>query len=241
MIETPGQTNESDPATSPAVQSDDTESDSADTAADNPPSVSLQSVADDDSLLDRVISGVRGVAVKLRGPVKVEKLDEITSVDLGVLPPLPDTELQMIETSAETNESDPATSPAVQSDDIESDSADTAADNPPSVSLQSVAEDDSLLERVISGVREVFDPEIPLNIYDLGLIYRIDIDTDNQVAIDMTLTSPMCPVAGSLPGEVENAARGVAGVADVVVELVWDPPWDPEVMSEAARLELGLF
>ncbi|MDE0975944.1 MAG: DUF59 domain-containing protein [Arenicellales bacterium] len=147
----------------------------------------------------------------------------------------------MIETPAETNQSDPATSPAVQSDDIESDSADGAADNPPSISLQSVAEDDSLLERVISGVREVFDPEIPLNIYDLGLIYRIDISADNQVAIDMTLTSPMCPVAGSLPGEVENAARGVTGVADVVVELVWDPPWDPEVMSEAARLELGFF
>jgi len=147
----------------------------------------------------------------------------------------------MIETPAETNQSDAATSPAVQSDDIESDSADGAADNPPSISLQSVAEDDSLLERVISGVRGVFDPEIPLNIYDLGLIYRIDISADNQVAIDMTLTSPMCPVAGSLPGEVENAAREVAGVADVVVELVWDPPWDPEVMSEAARLELGFF
>jgi len=147
----------------------------------------------------------------------------------------------MIETPDEANQPDPATSPAVQSDDIESDSADGAADNPPSFSLQSVAEDDSLLQRVISGVREVFDPEIPLNIYDLGLIYRIDISADNQVAIDMTLTSPMCPVAGSLPGEVENAAREVAGVADVVVELVWDPPWAPEVMSEAARLELGFF
>ena len=121
------------------------------------------------------------------------------------------------------------------------DATDVAADNPPSISLQSVAEDDSLLQRVISGVRGVFDPEIPLNIYDLGLIYRIDISADNQVAIDMTLTSPMCPVAGSLPGEVENAAREVAGVADVVVELVWDPPWAPEVMSEAARLELGFF
>ncbi len=147
----------------------------------------------------------------------------------------------MIETPDETNLPDSTTTTEVQAADIQPDATDTAADNPPSVSLQSVAEDDSLLERVISGVREVFDPEIPLNIYDLGLIYRIDIDTDNQVAIDMTLTSPMCPVAGSLPGEVENAARGVAGVADVVVELVWDPPWDPEVMSEAARLELGLF
>lgn len=114
-------------------------------------------------------------------------------------------------------------------------------DNPPSVSLSSVAPDDTLLERVIAGVREVYDPEIPLNIYDLGLIYRIDISEESHIAIDMTLTSPMCPVAGSLPGEVEMAARGVDGVSDVVVELVWDPPWGPEVMSEAARLELGIF
>ena len=98
-----------------------------------------------------------------------------------------------------------------------------------------------MLDRVIAGVREVYDPEIPLNIYDLGLIYRVDINEESAVAIDMTLTSPMCPVAGSLPGEVEMAARGVDGVAEVVVELVWDPPWGPEVMSEAARLELGIF
>jgi FeS assembly SUF system protein len=94
---------------------------------------------------------------------------------------------------------------------------------------------------VVTGVRGVYDPEIPLNIYDLGLIYRIDITEEAHVAIDMTLTSPMCPVAESLPGEVEMAARGVDGVAEVVVELVWDPPWGPEVMSEAARLELGIF
>tara|TARA_Y100001934_G_C12257327_1_gene728195 strand:- start:412 stop:843 length:432 start_codon:yes stop_codon:yes gene_type:complete len=116
-----------------------------------------------------------------------------------------------------------------------------AKDNPPSVSLTSEAADETLLDRVIAGVREVYDPEIPLNIYDLGLIYRVDINEESQVAIDMTLTSPMCPVAGSLPGEVEMAARGVDGVAEVVVELVWDPPWGPEVMSEAARLELGIF
>ena len=112
---------------------------------------------------------------------------------------------------------------------------------PPNVSLLSAAADDTLLDRVVGGVREVFDPEIPLNIYDLGLIYKIDINDQNHVSIDMTLTSPMCPVAGSLPGEVEMAARGVAGVADVVVELVWEPTWGPEVMSEAARLELGIF
>ena len=117
----------------------------------------------------------------------------------------------MIETPDEANQPDPATTTQVQAVDIQPDATDGAADNPPSISLQSVAEDDSLLQRVISGVREVFDPEIPLNIYDLGLIYRIDISADNQVAIDMTLTSPMCPVAGSLPGEVENAARERCG------------------------------
>jgi len=141
-----------------------------------------------------------------------------------------------------TTESDippPASPEAV---DAVSETEDTSAkDNPPSVSLISAAADETLLDRVIAGVREVYDPEIPLNIYDLGLIYRVDINDESQVAIDMTLTSPMCPVAGSLPGEVEMAARGVDGVAEVVVELVWDPPWGPEVMSEAARLELGIF
>ena len=116
-----------------------------------------------------------------------------------------------------------------------------AADHPPSVRLASVAADGTLLERVVAGVREIYDPEIALNIYDLGLIYRIEIAEEGDVAIDMTLTSPMCPVAESLPGEVELAARAVDGVSDVVIELVWDPPWGPEVMSEAARLELGIF
>ncbi len=133
----------------------------------------------------------------------------------------------------------PDSSEALAADAAEASSAER--DHPPSVSLSSSAADDTLLNRVIDGVREVYDPEIPLNIYDLGLIYRIDINEQNHVAIDMTLTSPMCPVAGSLPGEVEMAARGVDGVSEVVVELVWEPTWGPEVMSEAARLELGIF
>lgn len=141
--------------------------------------------------------------------------------------------------TTEPEEPTPASTEAV---DQTVDTASTeGADNPPSVSLSSVAPDDTLLNRVIAGVREVYDPEIPLNIYDLGLIYRIDISEESHIAIDMTLTSPMCPVAESLPGEVEMAARGVDGVSDVVIELVWDPPWGPEVMSEAARLELGIF
>ncbi|MBT5817341.1 MAG: DUF59 domain-containing protein [Proteobacteria bacterium] len=140
-------------------------------------------------------------------------------------------------TESETTATEP-TDPIEAAGDSETSSA---TDNPPSVRLASVAPDATLLERVVTGVRGVYDPEIPLNIYDLGLIYRIDITEEAHVAIDMTLTSPMCPVAESLPGEVEMAARGVDGVAEVVVELVWDPPWGPEVMSEAARLELGIF
>ena len=140
-------------------------------------------------------------------------------------------------TEPETTATEP-TDPIEAAGDSETSSA---TDNPPSVRLASVAPDATLLERVVTGVRGVYDPEIPLNIYDLGLIYRIDITEEGKDAIDMTLTSPMCPVAESLPGEVEMAARGVDGVSDVVVELVWDPTWGPEVMSEAARLELGIF
>ena len=117
----------------------------------------------------------------------------------------------------------------------------SATDHPPSVRLASVAPDETLLERVVTGVRGVYDPEIPLNIYDLGLIYRIDITEEGKVAIDMTLTSPHCPVAESLPGEVETAVRAVEGITDVQLELVWDPPWDMDRMGEAARLELGLM
>ena len=101
--------------------------------------------------------------------------------------------------------------------------------------------DPELRSRVITALKEIYDPEIPLNIYDLGLIYRIDIDPDTNTSIDMTLTSPNCPVAESLPAEVENAAKTVEGIGDVQLELVWDPPWDMDRLGEAARLELGLF
>ena len=95
-------------------------------------------------------------------------------------------------------------------------------------------------ERVIEQLRTVFDPEIPVNIYELGLIYEVIVDDAGLVSIRMTLTSPMCPVAESLPPEVEAKARAVPGVTDVQVDLVWDPPWNPSLMSEAARLELGM-
>lgn len=97
-----------------------------------------------------------------------------------------------------------------------------------------------LKESVVKAMRTVFDPEVPVNIYDLGLIYDCRVDDQGAVEIRMTLTTPACPVAGSLPGEVERRVRAVPGVGDVKVELVWDPPWTREMMSEAARLQLGM-
>lgn len=99
----------------------------------------------------------------------------------------------------------------------------------------------TLYDQVVDVLRTVYDPEIPVNIYELGLIYRIEVDPQSVVHIRLTLTSPMCPVAGSLPPEVEMKTRNIPGVTDVKVELVWDPPWDPSKMSEAAKLQLGMF
>lgn len=103
------------------------------------------------------------------------------------------------------------------------------------------AADTTLENQVVEALRQIFDPEIPVNIYDLGLIYAIDVDGDANVAVTMTLTTPHCPVAESMPGEVEMKVRDVAGVNDAEVNLVWDPPWDVEKMSDEARLELGLL
>jgi FeS assembly SUF system protein len=101
--------------------------------------------------------------------------------------------------------------------------------------------DAALEQRVVAALRSVYDPEIPVNIYDLGLIYVVHIDDHNVVNVQMTLTAPACPVAGTLPGQVENVLREVEGVRDASVELVWDPPWDQARMSEDARLTLGLL
>ena len=100
---------------------------------------------------------------------------------------------------------------------------------------------DALGERVIEMLRTVYDPEIPVNIFELGLIYKVDIDDDNHVQIDMTLTSPACPVAGILPGEVEAKVASIESVSGASVELVWDPPWNPSMMTEEAQLELGII
>ena len=98
----------------------------------------------------------------------------------------------------------------------------------------------NLKEKVILEIKKIYDPEIPVNIYELGLIYNIDIDEKNKVNIDMTLTSPNCPVAESLPNSVKDNVLKVDGVSDVNLKLVWDPPWDKDKMSEAAKLELNL-
>ena len=92
---------------------------------------------------------------------------------------------------------------------------------------------------LVDVLKTVYDPEIPVDIWELGLIYDLDVDDDGAVSIRMTLTSPMCPVAETLPPEVEAKAKSVAGVSDVKLDLVWDPPWSPSMMSEAARLELN--
>ena len=99
---------------------------------------------------------------------------------------------------------------------------------------------DEVKDKIVETLKTVFDPEIPVNIYELGLIYNLDVDDSGVVAIKMTLTSPMCPVAGTLPPEVETKVRQVAGVTACKVDLVWEPPWDPSKMTEAARLQLNM-
>jgi len=98
-----------------------------------------------------------------------------------------------------------------------------------------------LYEAVIEALKDIYDPEIPVNIYDLGLIYGVDLDSEGGVVITMTLTTPHCPVAESMPGEVELRVGAVSGIRDAEVNLVWDPPWDPARMSDEARLELGML
>lgn len=99
----------------------------------------------------------------------------------------------------------------------------------------------NLEEQIVDALKTVFDPEIPVNIYELGLIYDLAIEDEGQVKIKMTLTSPGCPVAGSLPIEVQTKVQNVPGVSNADVELVWDPAWNPSMMTEAARLQLGMF
>ena len=115
-----------------------------------------------------------------------------------------------------------------------------APPTPPAPSTPVPADDRPLLDRVIDTIKTCYDPEIPLNIYDLSLIYGIDVSAEGNVHVKMTLTSPACPVAGTLPGEVQQKLASLPGVKSAHVELVWDPPWDLSRLSEAARLTLGI-
>jgi len=101
--------------------------------------------------------------------------------------------------------------------------------------------ENNLKSLIIEALQTVYDPEIPVNIWEVGLIYEVDVDDHGSAHILMTLTSPMCPVAESLPIEVEQKVAAIEGVSSVDVELTWDPPWDPDMMSDAAKLELGMY
>ncbi len=114
----------------------------------------------------------------------------------------------------------------------------TPAGDVPTLDLERTAE---LEARIVHALKTCYDPEIPVDVYELGLIYDIDVQEGGKVKVSMTLTSPACPVAGSLPGEVEQKVQGVDGVEEASVELVWEPPWNPGMMSDAARLDLGMF
>jgi FeS assembly SUF system protein len=121
-----------------------------------------------------------------------------------------------------------------------------AATNEPSEShsplaTEPVAAAPSIEDGIVEALKTVYDPEIPVNIYEMGLIYDLNVEPDGRVQIKMTLTSPGCPVAGTLPGEVKDRVESVHGVAGAEVEVVWDPVWNPSMMSEAARLQLGMF
>lgn len=108
-------------------------------------------------------------------------------------------------------------------------------------SPERLAEVEALGDKIVEAIKTCYDPEIPVNIYELGLIYKIDVEDDNTVMVDMTLTSPHCPVAESLPNEVADKVKTVDGVRDCTVTIVWEPTWTPSMMSEDAQLELGMF
>ena len=113
-----------------------------------------------------------------------------------------------------------------------------AAGRPPTVPANEMAR---LTDEIVAALKTVYDPEIPADLYELGLIYKVGIDDDRMVTIDMTLTTPNCPSAAEMPGQVENAVTSVAGVREAKVNIVWDPPWDPSRMSDEARTDLNMW
>lgn len=113
-----------------------------------------------------------------------------------------------------------------------------AAERPPTIPADEMTR---LTDEIVAALKTIYDPEIPADLYELGLIYKVVIDDDRVVNIDMTLTSPNCPSAAELPGQVENAVTSVAGVREAKVNIVWDPPWDPSRMSDEARTDLNMW
>ena len=116
-----------------------------------------------------------------------------------------------------------------------------SVDEHKAASALSQAELDQLTDQLIEKLKSVYDPEIPVDIYELGLVYKVDVSDDRDVLVEMTLTAPGCPVAGEMPGWVEEAIKQIDGVGKVTVELVFDPPWDPSRMSDEAKLQLNMF
>jgi FeS assembly SUF system protein len=124
--------------------------------------------------------------------------------------------------------------------DLQTTAAEPSAGDPAGTSIPAETLE-RLTDEIVTALKTVYDPEIPADIYELGLIYKVDIADDRKVAIDMTLTTPNCPSAAELPAMVENAVACVPGVGDVKVNIVWDPPWDPSRMSDEARVALNMW
>ena len=118
---------------------------------------------------------------------------------------------------------------------------DARLEDEPKASALSQAELDGLTDQLVDSLKTVFDPEIPVDIYELGLIYKVDVSDDKDVVIDMTLTAPGCPVAGDMPGWVQEAVMQIEDIKSCTVNLVFDPPWDASLMSDEAKLELNMF
>jgi FeS assembly SUF system protein len=159
--------------------------------------------------------------------------EEATKPERTHLPILPTGRVEQLKNDAAAPAQPPAAPGAGASEALAS--ANSAPAQSPTI-------EDKLLEgKVIAALCTVYDPEIPVNIYELGLIYKIAIDAERNVTVTMTLTAPACPVAGTLPGEVEQRVEAVGGVKSATVELVWDPPWSRDRMSESALLALGMM
>ena len=131
-----------------------------------------------------------------------------------------------------------ATAAAPDAPSVAAPAAADAAERPSTIPPEEMSR---LTDEIIAALKTVYDPEIPADIYELGLIYKVDIDDDRAVKIEMTLTTPNCPSAAELPGQIENAVAGVGGVREAKVNIVWDPPWDPSRMSDEARTVLDMW